>query len=117
MVGLSIGFYVRAGSNADWLENDCPPNSGCQQTWDSNAQDIYDSGKTAQTVSRVTSVIGIGAAVVAGVWWYKSLKGHRAKKESAPKAEPKYDELSWQVTPVLPASRDGFTGAAASIDF
>jgi hypothetical protein len=118
MLGVSVGFYLRAGSFADALESDCPPNSGCQVTWDSYAQSTYDSGKTAQTISRVTGVIGIGAAVVAGVWWYKSLKGHHATKESAPKAtEPKHDEMAWQVTPVLPASRDGFTGAAASIEF
>lgn len=117
MIGVSVGFYLRAGAFADALEDDCPPNSGCQKSWDAYAQDTYSSGKTAQTISRVTGVIGIGAAVVAGVWWYKSLKGHSAK-ESAPKAtEPKHDEMSWQVTPVLPASRDGFTGAAASIDF
>jgi len=115
MVGLSVTFYLKAGANARALEDDCP-DPGCQVTWDSYARGVYDNGKTFQTVSRVTGVIGIAAAGVAGYWWYKSLKSN--KESSAPKAAaPKHDELSWKVAPVLPVSSEGFTGAAASIDF
>jgi hypothetical protein len=114
MVGLSILFNVQAGKQASALEEDV---TGCGsppcRKFDSYAQDVESSGKMNQTLSNVTLVIGAGAAVVAGYYWYKSLKAPKANTEKAAKKSSS-PETSWAV---LPAAGDGYAGAAALIDF
>lgn len=114
MLGLSVLFHVQAGKQATALEEDfvgcgMPP---CRK-FDQYAQDVESAGQRNQTLSRVTLVVGIGAAGVAGYYWYKSLKApkHREINASRKASGP---ETSWSL---VPAAGEGYTGAAALIDF
>ncbi|MDX2088448.1 MAG: hypothetical protein SFX73_11395, partial [Kofleriaceae bacterium] len=115
MVGLSVLFNVQAGKQATALEEDVvgcgsPP---CRK-FDAYAQDVESSGKLNQTLSNVTLVVGIGAAAVAGYYWYKSFKAPKANMEKATAKSSSSPETSWAV---IPAAGEGYAGAAALIDF
>ena len=114
MLGASIALYLSASNYATALEDDsaacgAPP---CIK-FDGTAADWESAGKRNQTLSNVTLAIGIGAAGIAGYYWYKELT---AKKRGELKVSggAASREMSWAVTPSI---GDGFTGAAAAARF
>jgi hypothetical protein len=114
MLGLSVAFYISAGNYASALEEDsvmcgAPP---CRE-FDQTAKDWESAGKRNQTISRVTFGVGLGAAALAGYYWYKEFKAKKRGelKVSGTSASP---ETSWSIAP---AFGDGYTGAAAAARF
>ncbi|MDB4963152.1 MAG: Thiol-disulfide isomerase [Myxococcales bacterium] len=114
MLGLSVLFYVQAGNYSKALEDEAkacgsPP---CGLFDDYNAN-LESSGKSRQTWSTVTLVVGIGAAGLATYYWYKELKAKKRgeTKVSATSASP---EASWSVVPTITDGTNGFLGAAAA---
>lgn len=75
--------------------------------------EVQKAGKRWQTIHQVTTVVGIGAAAVAGYFWYRELT---AKKRGEDKVSSKNTspETGWAITPSV---GDGFTGAAAMATF
>jgi hypothetical protein len=116
LVGLGVGMYIMAGKEATNLVNDThcgmtpPP---CRQ-FDTQYDKAYqDAGHNYQTISNVGLVLGVGAAAVAGYFWYRELS---AKKNGELKAsaKPASPETTWLVAPSI---GDRFTGAAAVTRF
>ena len=115
LIGLGIGMYIMAGKQADNIVADSkncgtPP---CRQ-FDSQFDKAYqDAGHNYQTLSNVGFVVGIGAAAVAGYFWYRemSAKKHGELKPASTAASP---ETTWFVAPSV---GDGYTGAAAMARF
>ncbi len=124
-VALSVVFYVQAGKQARALEDDyqmcgAMPNGTPCRAFNSGTDtydlDLQKAGKRDQTISNVTLVFGIGAAAIAGYYWYKELTAKKrgelkvsGKGASAPEASS-----SWLVSPSI---GDGFAGAAAAARF
>jgi len=114
MIGLSVLFYIQAGNFATALEdeaNKCgaPP---CG-TFDEYNKGLETSGQSRQTWSTVTLVVGVGAAAVAGYFWYKDLTAKKRGEQriSGKAAAP---EASWSVVPTVGDGTNGFLGAAAA---
>ncbi len=122
MLGLSVTFYILAGNQADKIVEDSlmcgsPP---CRMYDDYN-RDLEDAGKRNQSIHRVTMVLGVGAAALAGYYWWKELK---AKKRGELKVTGKVPgaagapETSWSVVPSFGADdHQTFVGAAAAARF
>lgn len=116
LVGLSVVFFIQAGSQARALEDDslmcgAPP---CR-TYDPYDNDLQSAGKRDQTLSRVTLGFGVVAAGVAGYYWYKELTAKkRGELKVSGKAGGSPEVSSWLVTPSF---GDGFAGAAAATRF
>lgn len=130
-VGLGVLFYVKAGQQARALEADAAGMAGvAPHPFDSFDADLQAAGQRYETLMTVSLVVGIGAAGVAGYYWYKTMKAHKrgdytatkAKPMGAPAAAPApapapgEDEppppprSSWIITPSI---GEGFAGAAA----
>jgi len=114
MVGLSFLTYYLAGKQASALEEDtlicgAPP---CRM-FDQYDRDLEAAGKRYQTLSTVTLVVGVGAAAVAGYFWYKQLTAKKRGEQriSGKTAAP---EASWSIIPSLDESS---LGAAAAVRF
>jgi hypothetical protein len=115
LIGGSIVFYIMAKKQADNLVADSmscgtPP---CRQFDHDFDQAWQSSGKTYNTLTNVTAVVGIGAAAVAGYLWYRELtaKKHGELKMSNKAAAP---ETTWVV---VPSVSDTTFGAAAAARF
>jgi hypothetical protein len=113
-LGFGIFSYVQAGKFASALENDstdcgAPP---CRE-FDTTAAGYEADGKRYQTWSKIGLGVGVGAAAIAGYFWYKEL---RAKKRGEMKVSKsaKSPESSWVVAPAL---GDSYAGAAAAVRF
>jgi hypothetical protein len=114
LLGASVALYLSAANYATALEDDsaacgAPP---CIK-FDGTAAGWESAGKRNQMLSNVSLAVGIGAAGIAGYYWYKDLT---AKKRGEPKVSGSVDsrERSWAVAPAI---GDGFTGAAAAARF
>lgn len=114
MVGLSFLTYYLAGKQASALEEDtlicgAPP---CRM-FDQYDRDLEAAGQRYQTLSTVTLVVGVGAAAVAGYFWYKQLTAKKRGEQriSGKTAAP---EASWSIIPSLDESS---LGAAAAVRF
>ncbi|HEY4180696.1 MAG TPA: hypothetical protein VGM90_27815 [Kofleriaceae bacterium] len=118
-LGLGIVMYVSASNYASALQDDyksCgqPP---CRQYWsanDSYAKDLDSTGRSRQTLSRVLLPIGVAGAVVGTYFWYKELSSKKHGERQAPVAS---GVSSLRLAPTLPVGSEGFTGAAASLNF
>lgn len=115
LIGGSIVFYIMAKKQADNLVADStscgtPP---CRQFDHDFDQAWQSSGKTYNTLTNVTAVVGIGAAAVAGYLWYRELtaKKHGELKMTNKTASP---ETTWVV---VPSVSDTTFGAAAAARF
>lgn len=115
LLGASVFLYLQAGKQATALEEDStmcgvPP---CRK-FDPYDQDLESAGQRNQTLSRITLTLGVGAAAVAGYYWYKELTAKRngELKVSGKGGSP--DESSWSFAPSI---GEGFTGAAAAARF
>ena len=114
-VGLGVLFYIQAGKQADAIVEDSkmcgsPP---CRM-YDTYNQDLQAAGQRYETLTTVSIVIGVGAAAVAGYYWYKELT---AKKRGELKVSAKAStgpESSWIITPVV---GDNFAGATGAVRF
>ena len=114
LIGGSIVFYIMAKKQADSLVADStmcgtPPCRQFDHDFDAAWQ---SSGKTYNTLTNVTAVVGIGAAAVAGYLWYRELtaKKHGELKMSNKTSSP---ETTWVVVPTAM----GQLGAAATVEF
>jgi hypothetical protein len=114
LIGGSIVFYILAKKQADNIVLDSmscgtPP---CREYDHDFDQAWQDAGKRYQTLTNVTAVVGIGAAAVAGYFWYRELtaKKHGELKMSNKTASP---ETTWVVLPTVGDS----IGAAAAARF
>ncbi len=121
LVALSVVFYVQAGKQARALEEDfqmcgMPPCRAFNTDTDKYDVELQSAGKRDQTISRVTLVFGIGAAAIAGYYWYKELsaKKHGELKVSGKGAKSPDASSSWILSPSI---GDGFAGAAAAARF
>jgi hypothetical protein len=115
LIGGSIVFYILAKKQADNIVADSmscgtPP---CRQFDHDFDKAWQDAGKSYQTLTNVTGVIGVGAAAVAGYLWYRQLtaKQHGELKMSNKAAAP---ETTWVV---IPSVGDTSFGAAAAARF
>ncbi len=122
--GLSVVFYLQAAKQARALEDDslmcgAPP---CR-TYDPYDADLQAAGQRYETLMTVSIVVGVGAAAVAGYYWYKALSAKKRGDYTTSQAKPAdgkpaapagEDEppprSSWIITPSI---GDGFAGAAA----
>jgi hypothetical protein len=121
LLATSVIFYFRAGQLSSTLEGEAdlstdpevcgaepPP---CREFDDFN-QDAQASGKTAETISKVTFGIGIAVAGVAAYYWIKQLRGsaHRERPpETAARGKKKRGTFI-----AVPALGDGVVGGAAA---
>ena len=115
LLGIGIATYILAGKQAQNIVDDSkncgtPP---CRQYDSQYDKAFQDAGKNYQTISNITLVVGIGAAAVAGYWWYRemSAKKHGELKVGSKNASP---ETTWVV---VPSVGDGFGGATAAARF
>ncbi len=111
-LGLSLVFYLAAGSQASNLANDAkscgtPP---CR-AFDSTDQSFQDAGHSRQTWSRVAFGAGIVATGVAAYFWYRELT-KKPGEQPAPKPATGLDSMI-----IAPAIGDGFAGAAVAARF
>lgn len=118
LVGLAVAFNVMAHSQAsslafdsthDNMGNTCT--SPCRP-FDSYDKSLEDAGHRDQTMSNVMLGVGIGAAVVAGYYWYRELT-HKKHGEVG-MAKPAGSGEAWMIGPSVGA---GYTGAAAAVRF
>lgn len=114
LVGGSIVFYILAKKQADNIVADstmcgAPP---CRQYDHDYDKAWQDSGKRYQTLNTVTGVIGVGAAAVAGYFWYRELTAKQHGELNASN-KTKSPETSWIVVPSIGDS----IGAAAAARF
>jgi len=111
--GLSVVFYIQAGKQADALKEDsemcgAPPCIAYVQ-YD---RDLQAAGQRDATLSAVTLVVGVGAAAVAGYYWYKELTAKkRGELKVSGNAKSPEASSSWILSPSI---GDGFAGAAAA---
>jgi hypothetical protein len=115
LVGLSVTFYFLAGKQATALEDDslicgAPP---CRM-FDQYDRDLESAGKRNQSISNTTMVLGIGAAAVAGYFWYKQLTSKKTNTERMSTKKAADPELSWTIVPSLD---DTSMGATAAVRF
>ena len=110
----SLTFYILAGKQGDNLVSDSkqcgnPPCRAFDHDFDLAWQ---DAGQRYNTLSNVTFVIGAGAAIVSGYFWYREMtaKKHGELKVSNKSASP---ETTWVVVPTAV----GQLGAAAAVEF
>ncbi|NVB81187.1 MAG: hypothetical protein HOV81_22515 [Kofleriaceae bacterium] len=115
----AVSSYFLAKSQATNLvndSNDCPMGQmpPCRVFDKEYDAEVQAAGKRWQTIHQVTTVVGIGAAAVAGYFWYRELtsKKRGEDKVSSKNASP---ETTWAITPSV--GSDGFTGAAAMATF
>lgn len=111
----SLTFYILASKQADNIVADSkscgnPPCRAYDHEFD---QAWQDAGQRYTTLSNVTFVVGVGAAVVSGYLWYRqmSAKKHGELKMSNKTASP---ETTWVV---LPTGGTSSVGAAAAVEF
>jgi len=108
----ALGMYIYAGTQASNLADDSkmcgmPP---CRQ-FDKQFDAAWQSaGQTTSTMFYAFTIVGVGAAAVAGYFWYKELTHHKRADVNA-RAKTSSPESTWAITP---AFGDGFTGAAAA---
>ena len=112
LIGGSIVFYILASKQADNIVADStscgtPP---CRQYDHDFDKAWQDAGQRYQTLSNVTMVLGVGAAAVAGYFWYRELsaKKHGELKMTNKTSSP---ETTWVVVPSI---GDGIGAAAAA---
>ena len=108
----ALGMYVYAGIEAGNLKDDSkmcgmPPCRQFDKSFDAAWQ---STGQTTATMFYAFTIVGVGAAAVAGYFWYKELTHHKRADINAG-AKSSSPESSWAITP---AFGDGFTGAAAA---
>lgn len=117
-LGLSVVFYLAAGSQGSNLEADSKScgNPPCR-AFDATDQAFQDAGHSRQTWSRVAFGAGAVTAVVAAYFWYRELsaKKHGESPTVAGRAERPATGLDSLI--LAPAFGDGFTGAAAAARF
>jgi hypothetical protein len=113
----SAYFFIEAGKQGTALRDDINTNAAGQscsapcRPFDSFDADLQSAGKRDQTLANVTFVVGVAGLAVAGYFWYRELKGHKAgEKQAGGTGSP---EASLPSFLVAPTSGDGFTGAAA----
>lgn len=118
LVGLSVVFYIQAGNYSRAVEDD-PTACGSPPcaVYDSYAEDLANTGKRYQTMSKVAFGVGVAATAVASYFWFKE---YRAKQRGELKLSAKNTSspaTSWDVAPVLGDREGGYFGAAAARRF
>lgn len=114
-VGLGILFYIQAGQQADALKEDseacgAPP---CR-TYDPYDNDLQEAGKRYETLTTVSIVVGVGAAAIAGYYWYKELRAKKRGELKVSAKAPAGPEASWIITPTV---GDNYAGAVGAVRF
>jgi hypothetical protein len=116
MIAGAVVSYILAKKQADNLISDsqscgAPPCRMFDSTYDLKVQ---EAGQRYNTINTVTTVVGVGATLVAGYFWYKQLtaKKHGELKVGSKTSSP---ETTWAITPTV--GNDGYTGAAAAVSF
>ena len=82
--------------------------------YDTYNQDLQAAGKRYESLTTVSIVVGVGAAAIAGYYWYKELtakKRGELKVSAKPSSGP---ESSWIITPSV---GDNFAGATGAVRF
>lgn len=110
MVTFILGKQQASNLEADSTSCGAPP---CQVFDLEYGKAVEDAGKRYNTLHTVTTVVGVGAGVVAAYFWYRQLtaKKRGELKISSSTSSP---ETSWAITPTI---SDDFTGAAAAARF
>ena len=115
LIGGAVLTYILAKKQADNLIADsvscgAPP---CREFDHDYDLAVQNAGKRYNTIHQVTSVVGVGATLVAGYFWYKELT---AKKRGEMKVGSKSSspETTWAITPSI---GDGYSGASATVGF
>jgi hypothetical protein len=114
LLATSIFFYFRAGSFGSALEDEanagtCPDGTNSPCEFDDVDASYESTGKSAETISKVTFGIGIAVTAVAAYYWIKDLRGSGHRKETKPTAKNK-PKRSFIATPSI---GDGVIGGAA----
>ncbi|HUS33339.1 MAG TPA: hypothetical protein VMZ53_32775 [Kofleriaceae bacterium] len=116
MVAGAVVTFILGKKQASNLETDStkcgqPPCQVFDAEYDVKVQ---EAGQRYNTLNTVTTVVGVGATLVAGYFWYKQVT---AKKRGELKVGSKNSspETTWAITPTI--GDDGFTGAAAALQF
>jgi hypothetical protein len=121
-IGLGVLFYIKAGQQAQALEDDAAGPGEALHPYDDFDADLEAAGQRYATLTPIAVIVGVSGAAVAGYYWYKALKANksvyketRQAKPGAPKpAAPGEDEppprSSWIITPSI---GEGFAGASA----
>ena len=128
LMGTSLIFYMRAANAASTLEGEAdlsrteqcasgPPS----REFDQFLADVEASGKSSQTMARVTFGLGLVATAAAGYVWWKVMKAKKGKKAEAPATVGRTTgrDPTWVVAPVLTFDPAGANvlGGAASVEF
>jgi tetratricopeptide (TPR) repeat protein len=116
LIGLGVLMYVQAGNFGKALKDQSTGcgNPPCAPYDDYDAQ-LEAGGKTRQTVSNVSLAFGIGAAAVAGYFWYRELTAKKRGELKVSKQGPSPEaNASWVIAPSV---GDSFMGAAAAARF
>lgn len=85
LLSLGAWAYVSAGQHAQALEDEARNNP----VWDSYLEGLQSTGKSRQTLSRISLVFGVGAGAAAGYLWYRELKGNRTSVGLVPTTDGK----------------------------
>lgn len=114
-VGLGVLFFIKAGQQATALEDDaaCGGMPPCHP-YDSFDNDLQEAGKRYETLTTVSIVVGVGAAAVAGYYWYKELKAKKRGELKVSAKAPAGPEASWIITPSV---GDNYAGAVGAVRF
>lgn len=113
----SVVLYLAARGQASNIVDDsktCPGGGTppCRQ-YDSTDKSYQDAGQSRQLFSRITFGVGLGAAAVAGYFWYR---GATAKHE-APATATTPNSTGLDSLIIAPSIGDGYVGAAAAARF
>lgn len=111
-LGLGIFGFTQARAYARALENDAAAPGETPLKFDDYARSLQSTGKTYQTLERVSLGLTVVTAGVAGYYWYKELTAKkRGELKVGKNASP---QSSWVVAP---AGGDTYVGAAAATRF
>ena len=112
LLATAIGFYIRASKSASTLEKESERCGDSLCPWDDYTKDVEATGKSSQTIYKVTLGFGLAVTAVAGYYWYKQLRHKTPREVNAGKKTSRRPSFI-----ATPAVGEGLIGGAAAVEF